>query len=208
LTIDGIADVVEAFAVAARRALEAGFVAVELHAAHGYLLHQFLSPVTNKRSDEYGGGYTGRTLLLLEVVRAVRAAIGDGTPLLVRISATDWIAGGWTADDSVTLARDLAAAGVDLIDCSTGGIATGVAIPLGPGYQVPLAARIRREAGVPSGAVGLITRPQQAEEILSSGQADLVLLGRELLRDPNWPMRAAVAVGAEPPWPDQYAYAV
>ncbi|GAA2469305.1 NADH:flavin oxidoreductase/NADH oxidase [Winogradskya humida] len=207
LTAAGIAEVVDAFAAAARRALDAGFAAVELHAAHGYLLHEFLSPLTNKRTDGYGGEYSGRTRLLFEVVRAVREAIGDEVPLLTRISATDWVDGGWTADDSVTLAKDLAAAGVDLVDCSTGGISPSAEIPLRPGYQVRFAAKVRREAGVPTGAVGLITAPKQAEEIITAGQADLVLLGRELLRDPNWPLRAAAELGATPRRPDQYARA-
>jgi 2,4-dienoyl-CoA reductase-like NADH-dependent reductase (Old Yellow Enzyme family) len=207
LTPAGIAEVVEAFAAAAGRALDAGFAAVELHAAHGYLLHEFLSPLTNKRTDAYGGDHAGRTRLLLEVVQAVRTVIGEDVPLLTRISATDWIDGGWTADDSVTLAKELAAAGVDLVDCSTGGISAAATIPLTPGYQVPFAARVRQEAGVPTAAVGLITDPGQAEEILTAGQADLILLGRELLRDPNWPRRAAHDLGATPHWPDQYARA-
>ncbi|MDZ5447718.1 NADH:flavin oxidoreductase/NADH oxidase [Micromonospora sp. 4G57] len=208
LAASEVAGIVEAFAAAAQRAVDAGFSAVELHAAHGYLLHEFLSPVTNDRKDEYGGDYTGRTRVLLEVVQAVRSAIGDDIPLLTRISTTDWVDGGWTADDSVALAKELAAAGVDLIDCTTGGIARQHVIPVKAGYQVPFAARIRQEAGIPTGAVGLITRPKQAEEILSAGQADLVLLGRELLRDPNWPLRAAAEFGAEAAWPDQYGYAV
>ncbi|MET0425686.1 MAG: NADH:flavin oxidoreductase/NADH oxidase [Actinoplanes sp.] len=207
LTRAGLAEVVEAFAAAAQRALDAGFAAVELHAAHGYLLNEFLSPLTNTRSDEYGGDHTGRTRLLLEVVRAVRAVIGDDVPLLTRISATDWVEGGWTADDSVALARDLAAAGVDLVDTSTGGISPTATIPVEPGYQAPFAARLRAEAGVPTGAVGLITSPKQAEEILTTGQADLILLGRELLRDPYWPQRAAADLGAELHRPDQYARA-
>jgi 2,4-dienoyl-CoA reductase-like NADH-dependent reductase (Old Yellow Enzyme family) len=207
LTTAGIAEVVEAFAASAARALDAGFAAVELHAAHGYLLHEFLSPLTNKRTDAYGGDFAGRTRLLLEVAQAVRATIGDDVPLLTRISATDWIEGGWTADDSVALAKELAAAGVDLVDCSTGGVSARATIPLAPGYQVPFAARVRAEAGVPAGAVGLITTPAQAEEILAAGHADLVLLGRELLRDPSWPLRAAQELGATPNWPDQYARA-
>lgn len=207
LTNAGIAEVVEAFAAAAGRALDAGFAAIELHAAHGYLLHEFLSPLTNKRTDAYGGDFAGRTRLLLEVVGAVRGTIGDDVPLLTRISATDWIDGGWTGDDSVALAKDLAAAGVDLVDCSTGGISAAASIPVGPGYQVPFAGRVRREAGVPSGTVGLITGAQQAEEILAAGDADLILLGRELLRDPNWALRAAHELGATPRWPDQYARA-
>jgi 2,4-dienoyl-CoA reductase-like NADH-dependent reductase (Old Yellow Enzyme family) len=200
----GIARVVDAFATAAARALAAGFAAVEVHAAHGYLLHEFLSPLTNHRDDDYGGDRAGRTRPVLEVTRAVRAAVGDDVPVLVRISATDWVPDGWTPADSVLLARDLVAAGADLIDCSSGGLAPHAEIPIGPGYQVPLAARVRREARVPTGAVGLITEPEQAEAIVADGEADLVLLGRELLRDPYWPRRAAAALGAAPPTPPQY----
>ncbi|MEV1287348.1 NADH:flavin oxidoreductase/NADH oxidase [Micromonospora sp. NPDC049679] len=200
----GIAAVIDAFAVAARRALDAGFAAVEIHAAHGYLLHEFLSPLTNHRTDGYGGDLAGRMRLTLEIARAVRATVGEDVPVLARISATDWVEGGWTGEDSVVLARELAAAGVDLIDCSTGGAAARASIPVGPGYQVPLAAQVRRDADVPTGAVGLITEPEQAEEIVTNGEADLVLLGRELLRDPYWPRRAAAKLGAEPGWPSQY----
>ncbi|WP_200208994.1 NADH:flavin oxidoreductase/NADH oxidase [Micromonospora coerulea] len=203
----GIAGVVAAFATAAGRALDAGFAAVEIHAAHGYLLHEFLSPLTNHRTDGYGGDRAGRMRLTLQVARAVRAAVGESVPVLTRISATDWVSGGWTVEDSVLLAGELAAAGVDLVDASSGGASAGAAIPIGPGYQVPLAARIRREAGVPTGAVGLIVEPEQAEQIVTAGEADLVLLGRELLRDPYWPRRAAAKLTAEPHWPNQYARA-
>jgi 2,4-dienoyl-CoA reductase-like NADH-dependent reductase (Old Yellow Enzyme family) len=203
----GIEGVVEAFATAAGRAVDAGFAAVEIHAAHGYLLHEFLSPLTNHRADGWGGDRAGRMRLTLEVARAVRATVGEAVPVLTRISATDWTEGGWTVEDSVVLAGELAAAGVDLVDTSSGGASTSAAIPVGPGYQVPLAARIRREAGVPTGAVGLIVEPEQAEQIVAGGEADLVLLGRELLRDPYWPRRAAAKLGAEPGWPDQYARA-
>ncbi|MEU5720488.1 NADH:flavin oxidoreductase/NADH oxidase [Micromonospora sp. NPDC047738] len=203
----GIAQVVEAFAVAAGRALDAGFRAVEIHAAHGYLLHEFLSPLTNRRDDAYGGDRAGRMRLTLEVARAVRAAVGAAVPVLTRISATDWVDGGWTVEDSVVLAGELAAAGVDLVDASSGGASAGASIPVGPGYQVPLAARIRRDAGVPTGAVGLIVEPEQAEQIVAGGEADLVLLGRELLRDPYWPRRAAAKLGATPDWPNQYTRA-
>jgi 2,4-dienoyl-CoA reductase-like NADH-dependent reductase (Old Yellow Enzyme family) len=203
----GIAAVVEAFAAAAERALDAGFAAVEIHAAHGYLLHEFLSPLTNHRTDGWGGDRAGRMRLTLEVARAVRAAVGERVPVLCRISATDWTEGGWTIEDSVELARQLAAAGVDLVDTSSGGASATAKVPVGPGYQVPLAARIRREAGVPTGAVGLIVEPEQAEQIVADGEADLVLLGRELLRDPYWPRRAATKLGAVPSWPDQYASA-
>ncbi|WP_422752838.1 NADH:flavin oxidoreductase/NADH oxidase [Micromonospora sp. WMMD708] len=203
----GIAGVVSAFATAAGRAVDAGFAAVEIHAAHGYLLHEFLSPLTNHRTDGYGGDRAARMRLTLEVARAVRATVGEQVPVLTRISATDWVDGGWTADDSVALAAELAATGVDLVDASSGGASTRAAIPVGPGYQVPLAARIRREAGVPTGAVGLIVEPEQAEQIVAAGEADLVLLGRELLRDPYWPRRAAAKLGATPDWPDPYARA-
>ncbi|MFI7214633.1 NADH:flavin oxidoreductase/NADH oxidase [Micromonospora maritima] len=203
----GIAAVVAAFATAARRALDAGFAAVEIHAAHGYLLHEFLSPLTNRRTDGYGGDRAGRMRFTLEVARAVRAAVGEAVPVLTRISATDWTDGGWTVEDSVVLAGELAAAGVDLVDTSSGGAAARAAVPVGPGYQVPLAARIRRDAGVPTGAVGLIVEPEQAEQIVAGGEADLVLLGRELLRDPYWPRRAAAKLGATPSWPDQYTRA-
>ncbi|MFF3856920.1 NADH:flavin oxidoreductase/NADH oxidase [Micromonospora sp. NPDC002575] len=200
----GIAGVVAAFAAAAGRAVDAGFAAVEIHAAHGYLLHEFLSPLTNHRADGWGGDRAGRMRLTLAVARAVRVAVGESVPVLARISATDWTEGGWTIEDSVVLAGELAAAGVDLVDASSGGAAPRATIPVGPGYQVPLAARIRREAGVPTGAVGLIVEPEQAEQIVAGGEADLVLLGRELLRDPYWPRRAAAKLGATPDWPAQY----
>ncbi|WP_405112619.1 NADH:flavin oxidoreductase/NADH oxidase [Micromonospora sp. NBC_01405] len=204
----GLAGVVEAFATAAGRAVDAGFAAVEIHAAHGYLLHEFLSPLTNHRADGWGGDRAGRMRLTLAVARAVRAAVGENVPVLARISATDWTEDGWTVEDSVVLAGELAAAGVDLVDASSGGASARAAIPVGPGYQVPLAARIRREAGVPTGAVGLIVEPEQAEQIVAGGEADLVLLGRELLRDPYWPRRAAAKLGAAPSWPAQYARAL
>ncbi|MEH1013848.1 NADH:flavin oxidoreductase/NADH oxidase [Micromonospora sp. CPCC 206060] len=204
----GIAAVVEAFGAAAGRAIAAGFAAVEIHAAHGYLLHEFLSPLTNRRTDGYGGDLAGRMRLTLEVARSVRAAVGDDIPVLARISATDWVDGGWTVDDSVSLAAELARAGIDLVDCSSGGASATAQIPVGPGYQVPLATRVRAGAGVPTGAVGLITEPEQAEEIVASGAADLVLLGRELLREPYWPRQAAAKLGAGPGWPAQYQRAV
>ncbi|AEB43468.1 MULTISPECIES: NADH:flavin oxidoreductase/NADH oxidase [Micromonospora] len=200
----GIAAVVEAFAVAADRALAAGFAAVEVHAAHGYLLHEFLSPLTNHRTDAWGGDRAGRMRLTLEVARAVRAAVGEQVPVLARISATDWVEGGWTVDDSVALAVELARAGVDLVDCSSGGASPNATVPVGRGYQVPLAAQVRREAQVPTGAVGLIVEPEQAEAIIADGEADLVLLGRELLRNPYWPRQAAAKLGAETTWPEPY----
>jgi 2,4-dienoyl-CoA reductase-like NADH-dependent reductase (Old Yellow Enzyme family) len=207
LSSDEIDQVVADFAAGATRALSAGFDLLEIHAAHGYLLHQFLSPLSNRRQDEYGGSFDNRVRLLLRVVDAVRGAVPEDTPLLVRISATDWVDGGWSADDSVELARRLRAAGVDLVDVSTGGNAPAD-IPVEPGYQVPFAARIRAEAGVPTGAVGLITEAKQAEEIVAGGQADAVLLARALLRDPHWALRAAhelgVTVGDGVDWPQQY----
>ncbi|MEN3608196.1 NADH:flavin oxidoreductase/NADH oxidase [Plantactinospora sp. ZYX-F-223] len=200
----GIARVVEAFGRAAARALGAGFRAVEIHAAHGYLLHEFLSPLVNFRTDPYGGDLAARSRFAVEVTRTVRAAVGDDVPVLVRISATDWVPGGWTPADSVLLAKLLAEAGADLVDCSSGGGVPEAEIPLGPGYQVPLAAQVRRDAGVPTGAVGLIREPEHAEAIVATGDADLVLLGRELLRDPYWPRRAADRLGAAVHTPEQY----
>ncbi|WP_151087499.1 NADH:flavin oxidoreductase/NADH oxidase [Hymenobacter baengnokdamensis] len=204
LTQAGIQKVVADFRSATERALAAGFKVIELHAAHGYLLHQFLSPLSNQRTDVYGGSFENRIRLLLEVVAAVRQVLPESLPLLVRISATDWAEGGWSADESVQLAALLKNQGVDLIDCSTGGNVATAKIPVGPGYQVEFAARIRREAGVPTGAVGLITTPAEAEAIVANGQADLVLLAREELRDPYFPLRAAHELGAEAAWPVQY----
>ncbi|HEU4699341.1 MAG TPA: NADH:flavin oxidoreductase/NADH oxidase [Gemmatimonadales bacterium] len=200
----GIAAVVEAFAAATRRARAAEFQVVEIHAAHGYLLHQFLSPLSNRRADEYGGDFEGRIRLTLEVTRAVRVEWPAALPVFVRVSATDWVAGGWDLPQSVDLARRLAPLGVDLIDCSTGGLVPGAKIPVGPGYQLEFAERIRREAGIRTGAVGLITEPHQADAIVASGQADLVLLARQLLRHPYWPLAAARALGAAAAWPVQY----
>ena len=205
---DGIAEVVEAFAAAARRSVAAGFDLVELHAAHGYLLHEFLSPLSNRREDAYGGSFENRSRLLLEVVDAVRAVVPVSMPLLVRISGTDWTEGGWTIEDSVRLTGLLREHGVDLVDVSSGGNVADARIPVGPGYQVDLARQVRTDGGLPSGAVGLITEPKQAEEIIASGQADVVLLARAVLRDPHWPLRAAhelgVAVGEGVEWPPQY----
>lgn len=204
LTEDGIRAVVTAFAQAARRASEAGFHIAEVHAAHGYLLHQFLSPLSNQRQDRYGGSFDNRTRLLREVIEAVRTVWPERCPLLVRISATDWADGGWDLDQSVELARQLMPLGVDLIDCSSGGNLPSAKIPVGPGYQTSFAARIRREAGIPTGAIGLITAPVQADHAIRTGQADLVLLAREMLRDPYWPLRAARELGHAVPWPVQY----
>ena len=199
----GIARVVSAFGDAAARSVAAGFDVLELHAAHGYLLHEFLSPLSNQRDDEYGGSFENRARLLLEVVAELRRRVPSSVPVVVRISATDWHEDGWTADDSVRLGSLLADAGVDLVDVSSGGNAI-VDIPVEPGYQVPFARRIRAEAGIPTGAVGLITEPKQAEEIVADGSADVVLLARALLRDPHWALRAAHDLGVEPDWPKQY----
>jgi len=194
----------EAFAAAARRAESIGADVVEIHGAHGYLLHQFLSPLSNHRDDEYGSSLENRMRYPLEVVEAVRASWPDHKPLLLRISATDWVEGGWDVESSVVLARLAHERGVDLVDVSTAGNDPRQQIPLGPGYQVPFAARIRAEAGVATAAVGLITEPAQAEEIVATGQADAVLLARALLRDPHWAMHAAHELGADLAWPPQY----
>jgi 2,4-dienoyl-CoA reductase-like NADH-dependent reductase (Old Yellow Enzyme family) len=200
----GIAKVREDFVRAARHALEAGFKIVELHAAHGYLLHQFLSPLCNQRQDQYGGSLENRTRLLVEVTAAVRAVWPEELPLFVRLSVTDWDASGWTPEDSVYLAGKLQALGVDLIDCSSGGILPHIRIPLGPGYQVPLAEKVKKESGLPTGAVGLITTATQAEDILAGGKADVIFLARQLLRDPYFPLHAAHELGADVAWPVQY----
>jgi 2,4-dienoyl-CoA reductase-like NADH-dependent reductase (Old Yellow Enzyme family) len=204
LAAEQIADVVAAFRDAAGRALAAGFEVVEVHAAHGYLLNEFLSPTTNQRTDRYGGSFENRIRLLREVVAAVRAVWPGRLPVFVRLSVSDWNEGGWTADESIELARILRHDGVDLIDCSSGGNVSGVRYPIGPGYQVHFAERLRREALVRTGAVGLITEPAQADQIVRSGQADLVFLARELLRNPRWPLHAARVLGAKGAWPDQY----
>lgn len=204
LSIDEIQEIVQAFRAATERSLEAGFQVIELHAAHGYLLHQFLSPISNQRTDEYGGDFAGRARLVLETVDAIRSAWPDTLPLFVRISATDWTEGGWDLDQSVELCKLLAARGVDLIDCSSGGNVSTAHIEVGPGYQVPFAERIRKESGLPTGAVGLITSPEQAEHILRTGQADYIFLARELLRDPYWPRRAAKELGSDLKAPSQY----
>jgi 2,4-dienoyl-CoA reductase-like NADH-dependent reductase (Old Yellow Enzyme family) len=204
MTIVDIAEVVDAFRQAALRAQHAGFDVVEIHAAHGYLIHEFLSPLSNMRTDEYGGSFDNRIRLCLEVVEAVRAVWPDGSPLFVRVSATDWAEGGWSVDETVELARRLAGQGVDVLDCSSGGMVPHAQIPTTPGYQVPFAERIRREAGIATGAVGLITTPVQANDVITRGQADLVVMARELLRDPYWPLRAARELGHAVPWPAQY----
>jgi len=208
LSLDEIAAVVTAFAEATTRSLVAGADTVEIHAAHGYLLHEFLSPLSNHREDAYGGSFENRVRLLIEAVDAVRAVLPDSAPLLVRISGTDWVEGGWDLTQSTRLASLLGKHGVDLVDVSSGGNAKA-AIPVGPGYQVPLAAGVR-ESGIPTGAVGLITEPAQAEHVLAAGHADVVLLARAALREPAWPLRAAHELGVgvdEAPWPDQYTRA-
>jgi 2,4-dienoyl-CoA reductase-like NADH-dependent reductase (Old Yellow Enzyme family) len=204
LTKEGIEEVLKAFRKAAERSLAAGFEVIELHAAHGYLLHQFLSTVSNKRTDGYGGSFTNRVRLTIETVNAIREVWPERLPLFVRISASDWVEGGWDLEQSIELAKLLHGLGVDLIDCSSGGNLSHAKIEVGPGYQVPFAAEIRKQTGIPTGAVGLITSPTQAESILRTGQADLIFLARELLRDPYWPRRAAHELGASIEPPDQY----
>jgi 2,4-dienoyl-CoA reductase-like NADH-dependent reductase (Old Yellow Enzyme family) len=208
LDLDGIRGVVAAFRDAAKRALDAGFKVIELHGAHGYLLHEFLSPLSNERTDRYGGSFENRIRLFLEVTEAVRTVWPDSLPLMARVSGTDWVPGAWDVEQSIELARRLVPLGLDFIDCSSGGIMPGVKIPVGPGYQVEIAERIRREAGVPTAAVGLITNARQAEEIVHRGQADMVFLARQLLRDPYWPLHAARELGANVAWPVQYQRAV
>jgi 2,4-dienoyl-CoA reductase-like NADH-dependent reductase (Old Yellow Enzyme family) len=204
LTTQGIQEIVSAFAEAARRACEAGFRVIEIHAAHGYLLHEFLSPLSNRRSDAYGGSFENRTRFVREIVEAVRRVWPEGAPLFIRISATDWVDGGWDLQQSVELARQVKGLGVDLIDCSSGGNVASAKIPVGPGYQTPFAEHIRRECNILTGAVGVITSPLQAEHILVTGQADAVILAREMLRDPYWPLRAARELGETISWPVQY----
>lgn len=204
LTIDGIREVVSAFAEAARRANQAEFRVIEIHAAHGYLLHEFLSPLSNQRTDEYGGSFENRTRILREVIEAVRKVWPERLPLFMRISATDWTEGGWDIEQSVDLARQAKRLGVDLIDTSSGGNVAKAQIPVGPGYQTAFAARIRREAGILTGALGMITSSAQAEHILATGQGDAVVIAREFLRDPYWPLRAARELGQPVTWPVQY----
>ncbi len=204
LTPEGIAGIAQAFAAAARRAFDAGFRVLEVHAAHGYLLHEFLSPLSNRRQDEWGGSFENRTRIVREVVEAVRGEWPERYPLFVRISATDWAEGGWDLEQSIGLARQLRRLGVDLVDCSSGGLVRSARIPLAPGYQVPFAERIRREAEIATAAVGLITDAEQANAIVAQGQADMVLLARQLLREPYFPLHAARTLGDEVAWPKQY----
>jgi 2,4-dienoyl-CoA reductase-like NADH-dependent reductase (Old Yellow Enzyme family) len=208
LTAAEINLVTEKFLAATRRALAAGFKIIEIHSAHGYLLHSFLSPLSNQRTDEYGGSAENRMRFLLNLTRHMRDIVPDELPLFVRISATDWVEGGWDIAQSVKLARKLGKLGVDLVDCSSGGIVPVAKIPVAPGFQVPFASRIKLEAGVRTGAVGLITEPLQANEIVSHCDADLVFLAREMLRNPYWAHRAYAELNEEPNWPVQYGYAV
>jgi 2,4-dienoyl-CoA reductase-like NADH-dependent reductase (Old Yellow Enzyme family) len=206
ITLDeqGIRNVVGAFKTAAARALQAGYQVIEIHAAHGYLIHQFLSPLSNHRTDEYGGSFENRTRLILDIVRAAKTVWPENLPLFVRLSATDYVEGGWNIDETVQLSAILKTLGVDLIDSSSGGMVPYAKIPFGPGYQVQFAERIRTEAGIMTGAVGMITEVRQAEEILQKNQADLILIGRQSLRDPQFPLRAARELGADTEWPVQY----
>ncbi len=204
LATNEIPAVVSAFRDAARRVLAAGFDAIEIHSAHGYLLHQFLSPLVNTRTDAYGGSFDNRVRLCLEVVDAVRGVWPERLPVFVRISATDWAPGGWDIEQSIELARRFRERGVDLVDCSSGGAVSTAQIPIGPGYQVPFAERIKREVHIPTGAVGLITKAAQADDIIRNGQADCVLLAREFLRDPYWPLHAAAELNQPIAWPAQY----
>ncbi len=204
LTIEGIGKVIDDFRSGAIRALKAGFKVIEIHAAHGYLIHEFLSPLTNKRQDAYGGSFENRIRILLEIVRAIRSVWPDGYPLFTRISSVDWRDDGWVIEDSVKLARLLKDNGVDLVDCSTAGAVPGLNIPVGPGYQVPFAEHVKKQAGILTGAVGIITDPFQANEIISKGQSDIVLLARESLRDPYFPLRAAWELKTDIQWPVQY----
>ena len=204
LNAAGILKVIEDFRAAAQRAVSAGFKVIEIHAAHGYLIHQFLSPYSNQRTDEYGGSFENRIKLLLEIIEAIQSVWPLQLPLFVRISATDWYDGGWNEQDSIRLAAILKDKGVDLIDCSSGGNIPGVKIPLKPGYQVHLSALLKKETGILTGAVGLITGAEQAENILEKGEADLIIMAREMLRDPYFPLHAASELGADIQWPNQY----
>lgn len=208
LDVAGIDAVVNAFEAAARRAMAAGFQIVEIHAAHGYLLHEFLSPLANRRADDYGGSLENRMRLALRVTERLRSVLPAEMPLFVRISATDWVEGGWDVEQSVELAKRLKALGVDLMDVSSGGMAPTAQIPVGKSYQVPFARQIRAEAKIATGAVGLITDARQANEIITGGDADLVFIGRELLREPYWAIKAEHELGADSTWPTQYGYAV
>lgn len=207
LSTSEIAALVDHFGEAATRAVSVGFDVIEIHAAHGYLFHQFLSPLTNQRTDQYGGNLQGRMRFLLEVAQRVRSVIPEGTPLFVRISATDWVKGGWEIDQAVILCAELKKVGVDLIDVSSGGLVSNAVIPVGPGYQVPFAEKIREKAEIATSAVGVITDAHQAEEIVSSGKADAVMLAREMLRNPRWALAASEELGLRAKWPKQFTRA-
>jgi len=204
MSTEEIQNVIAAFEAAARRAIIAGFRTIEIHAAHGYLLHEFLSPLSNTRTDAYGGALENRLRLPVEVASRIRRAIPDDVPLFLRVSASDWVEGGWEIGQTVALARELKSAGVDLVDCSSGGLVPRAVVPVAPGYQVPFASAVRLNAGIPTGAVGLITGVEQADEIITSGKADIVIMAREMLREPYWAMKAAQAMGEEIRWPKQY----
>ncbi len=208
ITLEEIPALIAEFSNASRRALECGFQVIELHAAHGYLLHEFLSPLSNHRTDQYGGDFDNRIRLLCEIVEAVRKVWPDNLPLFTRVSATDWTAGGWTPDETVELAGRLQSLGVDLLDCSSGGNVPTAPIPIGPGYQIPFARRIRTETSMASGGVGMITSAEQADQIIRNGDADLVLLAREMLRDPYWALHAARALKFDQAGPNQYLRAI
>ena len=205
LSVSEISDLVKAFGMAAKRSVDAGFDAVEIHGAHGYLLHQFLSPLSNDRDDEYGGSLENRARMLMEVIAEVRKSIPETVPVLLRLSATDYAEGGWDQEQTATVSGWATEAGVDLIDVSSGGIITGVKIPSGPGYQVPLAEYVADRISEPVSAVGQITDPHQAEQILQSGKVDVIMIARASLRDPYWPLRAAAELGVQVQWPDQYS---
>lgn len=204
----GIEALVAAFEAAAHRALKAGFKLIEIHSAHGYLLHEFLSPLSNQRTDDYGGSLENRMRLTVRVAERIRKIIPDEMPLFVRISATDWADGGWDIEQSIALSRRLERVGVDLVDVSSGGLVPHARIPVAKGYQVQFAKRIREEVGIRTGAVGLITEPAYADQIITGGEADMVLIGRELLREPYWALKAQHELGEDPSWPAQYGYAV
>ena len=201
LSPKAIAEIADSFVMAAKRAVSVGFDVIELHAAHGYLFHQFLSPLSNMRVDEYGGNFEGRTRFLREVAQRVRESIPVGVPLFIRISATDWVDGGWDIEESISLARELKKVGVDLIDVSSGGLIRNAKVPFGPGFQVPFAKAIRKETGILTSAVGMITEVDQAEEVIASGGADAVMMAREMLRNPRWALNAAEQLGARADWP-------
>lgn len=207
MTIAEIKQLISDFEKAAQRSIDAGFKVIEIHAAHGYLINEFLSPLSNKRSDEYGGSFENRCRLLLEIVAATRKVIGNDMPLFVRISATDWVEGGWTIDDSIRLSSVLKSASVDLMDCSSGGNSREQQIPVEPLYQVEFAEKIKKACDIPTGAVGLITTAEEAEMVLEKGQADLIIIGREFLRNPYFPLKAGKMLEDDKGWPNQYARA-